>query len=544
MAVPIQRLKPRLKRGAAALAVCVTLFASLIGASVAQAAAARKSSILIVDANTGNVLYANAPDEARYPASLAKMMTLYIVFELIDQGQLSYQTKIRFSANAAGQAPSRLDVEEGEEISLIDAIKVLITKSANDVAVAIAEHIAGTEERFAHLMTRKAHQLGMAATTFRNASGLPDDEQVTSARDMATLALRLQDNFPRQYPLFATRTYTYKDETFRNHNTLLFNYAGTDGLKTGYIRASGFNLVTSVRRGRKHVVGVIFGGASAASRNGAMRTYLNMGLVKASSERTRKPSTLSPVLVAGVAPPPEHRIAVPTPRRVSRPATQHAPAQVAPPRAAEPAEARAAQPIEIARVRPVLIGQPPAAGAAGDGVPPLRRTVSTIEDILARAEGSSIPQWATASAGTPMHLPLAVPADKPALMAAPVAMRGTAPSTFEAQAANLARGDAAVAAATGAITARPAAYSVAPQGGFQIQIGAFQSVSEAERKLAAIRDRAPGLLERAAATTQQVKQGGRVLYRARYAGFDQQSAASTCGELKRLKIDCLVMRPD
>src|SRR5262249_34360058 len=152
---------------------------------------------------------------------------------------------------------------------LLDAVKVLITKSANDVAVALAEHIAGSEERFAGLMTAKARELGMSATIFRNASGLPDEAQVTTARDMVTLALALQDRFPRHYPLFATRTFSVRDETFRNHNSLLFDFEGTDGLKTGYTRASGFNLVASVRRGRKHVVGAIFGGQSAASRDWA-----------------------------------------------------------------------------------------------------------------------------------------------------------------------------------------------------------------------------------------------------------------------------------
>jgi D-alanyl-D-alanine carboxypeptidase len=212
--------------------------AALPAAGVAHAET-KKSAVLVIDGNTGRVLHQSAADEPRHPASLAKMMTIYLAFELIEQGRLGYQTKIKFSANAAAAAPSKLDLEEGEEIALIDAIKVLITKSANDVAIAVAEHIAGSEEKFARLMTRKAHQLGMSATTFRNASGLPDDAQVTTARDMVTLALRLQDDFPKHYPLFATRTASYKNEEFRNHNTLLFHYEGTDGLKTGYTRASG-----------------------------------------------------------------------------------------------------------------------------------------------------------------------------------------------------------------------------------------------------------------------------------------------------------------
>src|SRR6185436_17114024 len=234
------------------------------------------------------------------------------------------------------------DLEEGEEIALIDAIKVLITKSANDVAIAVAEHIAGSEEKFARLMTRKAHQLGMSATTFRNASGLPDDAQVTTARDMVTLALRLQDDFPKHYPLFATRTASYKSEEFRNHNTLLFHYEGTDGLKTGYTRASGFNLVASVRRGKKHVIGAVFGGVSAESRNAAMRTFLNMGLVKASNEKTRQPA--APLIAQAPRPAAVQKIAsVLTPKRIPRPTEKSPAAASPPPTAALPAEPAATQ---------------------------------------------------------------------------------------------------------------------------------------------------------------------------------------------------------
>ena len=271
----VHKLKYRLPRylRAAALALLAAL------AVVGRADAAEKHAVLVIDANTGQTVYQNSADALRHPASLTKMMTLYLVFEQIEQGRLGYQTKIKVSANAAAAAPSKLDLDEGDEIALIDAVKALITKSANDVAVAVAEHIGGTEAKFARLMTQKAAQLGMKATLFKNASGLPDAEQVTTARDMAILALRLQDDFPRHYPLFATRTFTFKDDTYRNHNNLLANYEGTDGLKTGYTQASGFNLVASVRRGQKHVIGVVFGGASASTRDRTMRTFLNVGLV-------------------------------------------------------------------------------------------------------------------------------------------------------------------------------------------------------------------------------------------------------------------------
>ncbi len=277
-------------------AIAALLLAVVSAAGVAWSPTARaeaKHAAMVIDANTGQVLHAQAADEARFPASLTKMMTLYMAFELIDMGRLTYQSKIKISQEAASAAPSKLDLDPGEDITAIDAIKALVTKSANDIAIAIAEHIGGTEANFARLMTAKARQIGMKSTTFRNASGLPDPGQVTTARDMLTLALRLQDDFPRHYGLFATRAFTYNGGTHRNHNTLLGSYAGTDGIKTGYTRASGFNLVSSVRRDGRHVVAAVFGGSSAASRNAHMRLLLNRALTQASAEKTRKPMLIA-----------------------------------------------------------------------------------------------------------------------------------------------------------------------------------------------------------------------------------------------------------
>src|SRR5262245_39481928 len=273
-----QRLLWR-RLGNAALALALGLNSIPAGAWAQEVG---RHAVLVVDANTGRVLYERAADAPRYPASLVKLMTLYLIFEQIEQGRLTFASKVRFSANAVAQAPSKLDVEEGTEIDLIDAIRALITKSANDVAVALAERVAGTEERFVEIMNHKARELGMTATVFRNASGLPDADQVTTARDMITLALQLQERFPECYPLFSTREFTWGGETFRNHNTLLFSYRGLDGMKTGYTRASGFNLVASVRRGKKHVLAAYFGGETAASRNVAVRAHLDAALPKAS----------------------------------------------------------------------------------------------------------------------------------------------------------------------------------------------------------------------------------------------------------------------
>jgi D-alanyl-D-alanine carboxypeptidase len=564
--------------------VCAAVIALL--AALAQATGARaegKGALLVVDANSGRVLQESAADEPRHPASLAKLMTLYIAFERIEQGRLHYQSKIRMSANAVAAAPSKLGLDEGEEIALIDAIKVLITKSANDVAIAIAETIAGSEEKFAALMNEKARQLGMRATVFRNASGLPDDAQVTTARDMITLALHLGDDFPKHYGLFATRTFTYGDETFRNHNTLLFHYEGTDGLKTGYTRASGFNLVASVRRGRKHVIGVIFGGDSAASRNWAMRTYLNLALTQASSVRTRTPAPLK-IARAGLT---LRRSPETAPRRLAPPAVAAAAAEPTPPlppptsapTPPPPIPARASPPpegIAVTRVRQVLVGEPIRAAPGPTAPEEPAEHPDGIEALLAshpnareeegaetRAE-AGIARWARALGPAP-----AGAAALPAVTGPPpdpAEGRDAAPPPPAAPPKELAdappgpppvpSGPAAVAGAeTKAASWEPLAIpsptelpsqSPSPSplvGGFQIQIGAYASEAEAQRQLTLAKERAPGVLDNRAPLTVQVKQGDKLFFRARYSGFAAQTgAALACTELKRLKFDCLVMK--
>ncbi len=496
-----------------------------------RAGAADKNAVLVVDANTGQTIYQSSADAPRHPASLAKMMTLYIVFEQIEQGRLTYQNRIKASANAAAAAPSKLGLDEDDEIALIDAIKALITKSANDVAVAVAEHIGGTEANFARLMTQKAAQLGMNSTLFKNASGLPNDEQVTTARDMVTLALRLQDDFPKHYPLFATRTFEFNGDTYKNHNSLLANYEGTDGLKTGYTQASGFNLVASVRRGQKHVIGAVFGGSSASARDRTMRTFLNIGLVKASHVKTR---VRAPALVAArPKPAPERKVAdVPSPQRVVRPA---APAKPVTPAAEEPPQAQTpTQAIEVARVRTVLVTPPRPAEKAPD----------SIEAVLEKPEAAP-QQWVTASAGPLIRSPSATATERAAPLPDKVGSGGTPPSGLEQQAAKLGGGPARpVDAESKPRWSTQVQASAGSPGGFHVQIGAFQSAAEAERQLTSVRERAPTTLRGGKPITVQFKLGDKVFHRARFAGFDAQSAAAACSELKRLKVDCLVMKAE
>ena len=243
-------------------------------------------SSIIVDGNSGATLSANNPDASRHPASLTKIMTLYLLFERLEAGKMKLDTEMPVSQHAAEQAPTKLGLRPGQTIRVEDAIKGLVTRSANDAAVVIAEAIAGDEDDFAEIMTRKARMLGMSRTIYRNASGLPDDEQVTTARDQSTLGRAIQDRFPRYYRYFSTVSFTFRGHSISNHNHLLGTVEGVDGIKTGYTRASGFNLVTSMRRGNRHLVGVVMGGHSGGSRDAIMRNLLAENLEKASAKRT------------------------------------------------------------------------------------------------------------------------------------------------------------------------------------------------------------------------------------------------------------------
>ncbi len=242
-----------------------------------EPASAAKYAALVIDATTGRILHEENADDRRYPASLTKMMTIYMVFDALERGVWSLNRPLPVSRAAAAQPPSKLGLRKGQTIRVKDAILALVTKSANDVAVVLAEGLGGTESNFAKKMTAKARQLGMSRTTFRNASGLPNNAQVTTARDMALLAMALIRDYPQYYTYFSTRSFAFGGRRHSNHNRLLADYQGADGIKTGYIRASGYNLVASARRGGRRVIGVLLGGQTAAHRNRKMASLLDGG---------------------------------------------------------------------------------------------------------------------------------------------------------------------------------------------------------------------------------------------------------------------------
>ncbi len=247
-------------------------------------APAQKYAAIVVDAKTGRQLFEMNSTTPRYPASLTKMMTLYLLFEALDSGRVTKETRIPVSAHAASQPPTKLRFRPGETIDVDSAIRALTVKSANDVAVAVGEYLGGSEETFAAAMTAKARQIGMRNTVFRNASGLPDDDQHTTARDMAVLGLALRQRFPQYYYYFSVTDFMFRGKVVRGHNDLLGRVTGVDGIKTGYIRASGFNIVTSYDDGARRFVIVVMGADSARERNQHVEALLQRALSPDSKE--------------------------------------------------------------------------------------------------------------------------------------------------------------------------------------------------------------------------------------------------------------------
>ncbi|MFA5950712.1 MAG: D-alanyl-D-alanine carboxypeptidase [Hyphomicrobium sp.] len=511
------------------------------GLASGRALADVKQAALVVDANTGAVLHEQFADAPRHPASLTKMMTLYMAFSEIAARRLSISSKLTVSEKAVSVAPSKLELAVGEEIELLDAIKALITKSANDMAVAIAEQIGGTEANFVRLMNERARQIGMTSTRFVNASGLPDNRQITTARDMVTLALRLQDDFPEEYKLFSLKEFEYKGKVHRTHNTLLFGFPGMDGIKTGYTRASGFNLVSSVRADGKHLVAAVFGGTTANTRNAHMRSLLFHALEKASTVKTRQSQ---PLLVANTEP------AARPPKPAVKPVAIVKAAVVGP--AIKPARQLVKSVAIAAAPKPTLKPRKDeiAAVLASDGpttAPPPPPPASAGTSASAQSPKLDLTALREAmSRGPDEETNAAAPVPAAAALADETAS-ARPPSTLEGQARTLSNGLASDASSLSHLNGPPpnAAEAPAVTGRvFEIQVGAFGTVEEASSKLALVRTRAEKLLAAHQSATMAVMKGDRRIFRARFVRFEEEVASSTCLELRRLAIDCFVMKAE
>ena len=326
-------------------AIAVLMCACLMSSAGAQIGSPRYGSI-VIEAATGEIQSAVMADEPRHPASLTKMMTLYMVFEALRDRRISLNQLVPVSAHAASQVPSKLGLLPGTRITVEEAILGLVTKSANDAAAALGELLGGEETSFAQSMTLRARALGMSRTVFRNASGLPDPAQVSTARDLALLARHLIDDFPREYRYFSVPSFRFHGRTIFNHDHLLERYPGADGLKTGYVEASGFNLVTSAVRGNVRLIGVVLGAANGGERDVHMMALLDQGFERRGVPLERHdPRTTARMNAA---------LAVPPPMLVAR---AHPPAKWAVQVGAFPNERAARQAAQAAR-RIAGVGEP------------------------------------------------------------------------------------------------------------------------------------------------------------------------------------------
>lgn len=466
-------------------------FPLLSGADTAQAA--RKSAAMAVDVHTGKILYSHNIDKPHHPASLTKIMTLYMLFEYIEAGRFHMNTPLKVTENASRQAPSKLGLKPGSSILVKDAIKALITKSANDVAVIVAENLAGSEYRFTQLMTWKARKMGMNKTVFVNASGLPDKRQTTTARDMITLGLRIQKDFPQFYPLFKTKRFSYRGKVYKNHNGLMSRMRGIDGIKTGYTRASGFNLTSSIWKGRKHVVAVVMGGRTARKRDNFMARVLNKSLRKARNGKTK-----TQFVAANFArKAPKRRLA-----RVERQPRKQV--------AQRPQKHITQQP-KAKRVVSKTVAQNEEKLKIQKAVASKRLAQLPAQDIVVRTKDQS-------------------------------RMSQSAEDAALKQTATNSKVEIDEAVTTGDIqaeTKKTPIMTTPPEGPYHIQIGAFGSAEDAERRLHSIGSRAGKLLKGHKSFTMLVPTNN--VYRARFAGFSEADARKTCRQLKKKSIDCMAI---
>lgn len=322
----------------------VLMVATLAFSRAAQADYAH----FIYDVKSGKVLTQDGADELNHPASLTKMMTLYMTFEALRDRRISWDQDIVITPNAASKIPSKLGVPAGRTITVREAVNGMIVRSANDAAAAMGDYLGGSEERFGEMMTKRARALGMSRTVFRNASGLPDDAQVTTARDMAVLALALIRDFPREYDLFSAKNMEFRGKRLRGHNNLMYRYPGMDGVKTGYIKASGFNIASAVSINGRRYIGVVMGGKTARIRDDRMAELLDQyvpgnrvpadGSLVAYEEQKRPAGGTAAIAMAAPTPTPRKEITLGTtaPARASMAANLYASAQPQQPMAQQP----------------------------------------------------------------------------------------------------------------------------------------------------------------------------------------------------------------
>lgn len=569
-----RKLRSVLSASLVIIALCAT-------ASTADAKSHKKraagftpqAASLVMDAYSGRVLYSNNADTQCYPASLTKVMTLYLLFEKLEQGKITLNSRMPVSAHAAAQAPSRLGVKIGDTIRVEDAILALVTKSANDVAVVIAEYLGGTEKDFATRMSAKANSIGMSRTRYMNASGLPNKSQLTTARDQATLAKRIQVDFPQYYRYFSTASFAWDGRVIKNHNHLLGKYAGVNGLKTGYTAASGFNLTTSVWRDGKSVIGVVLGGKTARARDEQMVTILDRAMPNAVAMRDTGTRIAS---------------AEPAPRPVSKPASISdqdrvnlaALAAIDEPDPDEESYTGTEQVASLTTKTPMPAKPQPVTVAAIAAPVPIAAAIAPLPAPVQKAAPAAKP--ASGTLGTIQPLQLASANGEPARATTPVTHKAAAPldhaTAYALAALDKAEGPVRrVGRDLGNLIVTPAQANEGPQatqpvglrmaaneakrttsehgwnagdplipeGSWVIQIGAYADQADAVDRIRKAVKAAPAELGKAVPVTIPVRTAdNRTLYRSRFGGFDgEKEARNACGRLARESISCIAIPP-
>jgi D-alanyl-D-alanine carboxypeptidase len=507
-----------------------------------------KDAALIVDGNNGRVLYSRNAEALRHPASLTKMMTLYLLFDALKQGKVTMSTRLTVSQHAAEQRPTNLHLWAGDQIPVDTAIKAIVVRSANDVAVAIAENLGGTESHFAEMMTATAREFGMRSTYYHNASGLPDPLQITTASDLAILARHLAYDYPQYFPYFATPGFYYRGTYYPTHDNLIGRYDGADGIKTGYTGASGFNLVSSVVRGGAHIIGVVLGGSTAHVRDREMvdlldqtfdRINANPAMVARAQVPWQTVAMAAPPAASAFAPAPQAQMALaspppafanaasadedsaesqtnegnvdltpdtdvaPLPKPVA-PTRQTAIALLAPPPAAVPAHQQSVAAADIPAVRPT----------------PKPFVKQQTPVVVAQAQQPQQQQ------PPPVHAPIVIAA----FHALP-----QLPKPKPSAHTEIGEGDISfdrVGSTTAAIN----------RGDWTIQIGAFTDAGQARAQLAAYAEKSMDILGQAARSVAAFKAvDGHTMYRARFGPFAEREAHNVCTRLAQRGQTCFAI---
>jgi len=527
----------------AALLIILVAFGSLTSAASAQSK--RTYAGFVLDAKTGATLYSYAADSARYPASVTKVMTLYILFQELKAGRMSLNTRLNVSRYAAAAVPTKLNLRAGSTIKVQDAIKAIVTLSANDVARTIAENISGSESKFAQRMTRTARALGMTRTTYVNASGLPNRAQLTTVRDQARLGAAIFQHFPQYYKYFQTRSFTYKGRTYGNHNRLL-GRNGIDGIKTGYINASGYNLLTAARINNRHIIVVGFGFNSGSARNAKVAELVARYLPRARRGSYWRQAMIPEIGISGsknVYAVAQNAPVTPMPRPADRMQT---PAGI--PLATVPQIIQVANRNDNQPVPPPVQPKPPLVRPAP--LPPL--IVAKLEAPTQLIPANAVQAANRVAAPTPRprttdvlgawlskNFQLGPRAGDPVFPARstsliPPAIIGGSPQTAI---------DLMTSGAIGNGAAQQNAVSAAmPPSSWVVQIGAPPSAQAAERMLNDATRRISGL-NNFRSYVEQFEKTGQVFYRARFSGFaKREQAVSICQQIKQQNISCLAVQ--